>query len=227
MPSTRSRCGRPGSRSSRAVEPLVAGRDLRRAGRAGPRARSRDRRTRRRAGARPPRSGRAGRRRACRATPPAPAPLVRQAVDGAVVRAAGRARGAEQPEVREALGLGVVLALRRRPVGPGALAHHPHEVVRPGAALADEDEDHVREGGEAGRTHKAPIRMYKRLYRSLPHRARSVSPMPHIWFLHDLVEVYADGEHTRARDGRPARRPAAPARPRRTATRASTCSRAR
>ena len=38
--------------------------------------------------------------------------------------------------------------------------------------------------------------------------------MPHIWFLADLVEVYADGEHTRARDGRPARRPAAPARPR-------------
>jgi hypothetical protein len=67
---------------------------------------------------------------------------------GALVGAPRRALGAQEPQAGEALGLGVPLAGRRRPDRVLALAHHPHEVVRARAALADEDEHGEREGGE-------------------------------------------------------------------------------
>jgi hypothetical protein len=53
----------------------------------------------------------------------------------------------EIPEPLEPLRLGVEVALRAAPVDP-PLAHHPDEVVRTGAALADERQDGVREGSQ-------------------------------------------------------------------------------
>ena len=74
-------------------------------------------------------------------------PLLRQLVVRPRVRAAGRLAGAEVAEQLEPLRLGVVLALGRGLVD-AALPHHPHEVVRPGAAAADEHEHGVRGGRE-------------------------------------------------------------------------------
>jgi NAD(P)-dependent dehydrogenase (short-subunit alcohol dehydrogenase family) len=69
---------------------------------------------------------------------------VRELVVSPRARLAGLGAGLQQTELRKALWLSVVVALRGRPEDR-ALAHHPHDVVRAGAAATDEREDHVGE----------------------------------------------------------------------------------
>jgi hypothetical protein len=73
------------------------------------------------------------------------APLLREHVMGALPRAALLLARAQVAEGLEALGLRVPLAVRGVPVGPPC-PRHPYEVVRARAVLADERQDHVREG---------------------------------------------------------------------------------
>jgi hypothetical protein len=71
-----------------------------------------------------------------------------QRVVRALSRGAAFPLGMKVAEPGQPLGLGVPLAFRE--VGVDAtLARHPDEVVRACAVAADEDEDDVREGGEA------------------------------------------------------------------------------
>ena len=64
-------------------------------------------------------------------------------------RSAGALLGAQVAELLEPLGLGVVLALGRRPVH-APLPGHPDQIVRAGPASADEGEHDVGERGEIG-----------------------------------------------------------------------------
>ena len=78
--------------------------------------------------------------------------LVGERVDGALAGLAGLLAGVEVAEVREPLGLGVVLAL----AGPGehpAALRHAQQVVRAGAVAADEAEDLDGEEAEFGGGH--------------------------------------------------------------------------
>lgn len=63
-------------------------------------------------------------------------------------RSPGLLSGRQVPELLEALGLRVPLALRELPVDP-TLAGHAHEVVRTRPLAPDEDEDDVGEGSES------------------------------------------------------------------------------
>ena len=74
------------------------------------------------------------------------ASLVGERVDGALARPAGLLAGRQVAELREALGLGVVLALSRPGEHPSALGHL-QEVVGAGSLTADQAEDLA--GGQA------------------------------------------------------------------------------
>ena len=83
-------------------------------------------------------------------------PLVGELVVRAGVGAARLLAGPQVAEPLEPLRLGVVLALGGGLVD-ASLPHHPHEVVRACAALADEDEDGVRGRGEVASLDKLRI----------------------------------------------------------------------